>query len=234
MPAAKNPANSAPQNPNSVPQPTKQIRDVETAVAATLLRDAYKRERYIFQVRMNLILICTNIFMAIMVVVIGSRPPQTKILIEDQYGHIVPVVPANHAISSIPVVENWMAKAVVAANTYDFSNYRAQLGEAEKYFTVAGWNGWLTALKQSDNFQSVLSQKMVVSAIPTSAPVLLSRGVVDGRYTWIFQLPMVITYQVLNQKTPQHVTYLVKVVRVSEDQHPSGLAIESINGQSRE
>jgi intracellular multiplication protein IcmL len=218
---------------NSTPLPQNEFRDVETAVATALLRDVYKREQHVFQNRVILILVALVAFMGVMLVVIAMRPVPTKILVEDQDGHIVPVIPTNQPITSLSVVENWMANAVVAANTYDFSNYRRQLGRAERYFTVAGWNGWLTALKQSSNFQSVLSDKMVVSAIPTSAPVLLSRGIMDGRYTWVFQLPMSITYQVLNQKTPQNITYIVKVVRVPETNHPSGMAIESINGMTQ-
>lgn len=217
--------------PQGVPHEPPELRDPDAAAAAILARNSFQRDRYYFMVRVTMALAGLCLFLGIGLVVLALHRPQPMVLVENQNGRVVPVTPLNTTVDSLSTVEVWMEHAVVAANTYNFANYKEALAGpdgAERFFTVEGWNGWLTALEQSGNLAAVKERKMVASASPAGGPVLVKEGVEDGVYTWQFQLPVVLTYQVLNRAQNQHVTLLVTVVRAAIAKHPSGLAIKSI------
>jgi intracellular multiplication protein IcmL len=208
------------------------LRDQQAAVAATLMRSAYTRERHLFLTRVIITLALSLTLSTAMNVAMAFRPPSEHFFVENQAGQIVPVVPLNEPVASDSFVETWTTNALIQANTYDFENYRTTLGQAEQYFTVPGWNSWVKALQDSGNLDAVKQNKMVASAVPLGAPVIDSSGVVNGVMTWKFEIPVELDYQVLNEKSPQRVLFLVTVVRMPIDQNPSGLGIQSISFSS--
>ena len=68
--------------------------------------------------------------------------------------------------------------------------------------------------------------QQVLSAAPKGAPILESEGLVAGRYQWVVQVPLILTYQsgARTQNTGLLVT--VVVVRVPRLESPNGVGIE--------
>lgn len=138
---------------------------------------------------------------------------------------ILPVIPLDEPNLPDSAVLQWATDAASTAFTFDFVNYRAQLQRAAEYFTTDGWSAFLSELQGSRNLLAVQAKKLVVSAVVTRAPVILSKQVVNGRYTWRVQMPVVITYQSANEIIPSNTTVTLTVSRVSTITSPRGIGI---------
>ncbi len=67
--------------------------------------------------------------------------------------------------------------------------------------------------------------------MPTSAPVLINQGLVQGRYAWKLSMPLLVTYQSSERTVPQNLMVEIVVVRQPETEHPRGLGIAQLIAQ---
>ena len=66
----------------------------------------------------------------------------------------------------------------------------------------------------------------------TQAPVIKASGVVRGRYTWVIQMPMVVTYQSSNASNSVNLLVTLTVERVSLLDSPRGVGVVGYIAQS--
>ena len=64
------------------------------------------------------------------------------------------------------------------------------------------------------------------TAAPTGAPVIQSEGIVQGRYQWVVQLPMSLTYQAGAKTRTDNLLVTLVIVRVPRLESPNGVGIE--------
>lgn len=95
---------------------------------------------------------------------------------------------------STQAVEEWTIEALVAATSYNYDNYETQLKIAKKYFTADGWSGYMSDLSKSKNIEAITNRQMKISTKVTGQPKIVSDGLLSGSYTWIFEIPISITY----------------------------------------
>ncbi len=138
---------------------------------------------------------------------------------------ILPIVPLDEPNMPNSALLQWATDAASAAFTYDFVNYRAQLQKASEYFTTDGWNSFLSELQSTRNLLAVQAKKLVINAVVTRAPVILEERIINGRYAWRIQMPMVITYQSANESVTSSTTVTLTVTRVSTVTSPRGIGI---------
>lgn len=120
----------------------------------------------------------------------------------------------------------WANEAAAAVYSYDFVTYQKQLQTASQYFTPEGWQTYMTALTASGNLDKVVAHKMVVSAVDTGAPIILSQGELAGRYSWKVQMPLLVTYQNASIYQEQHLVITMLIVRTSPIENTRGLGIQ--------
>lgn len=225
------PSGAKPQAPKPSEPLQSKIANTDFLHGAILMRNAVVREEAVTKARIMTISGGLIAFLVVLLALVAARPRETAYFATTAGGRIIPIVGLTHPIASDATVGLFAARALMAANTYDSANYKIMLSRAaNKYFTKEGWNQYLIALKKSGNLKFVKDQQVMVSAIPTGAPVAIIPGeVVHGRYQWVFQIPMQITYSSLNQRVPQTAIFTITVVRVNVTQHPSGLAVQAID-----
>ncbi len=201
----------------------------DDAVATALARDAYKRERYEFLYRaifgFMAMLACSitlNIWQA-------TRPVQFRYFASTPEGHISEILPLNLPIQSIGEVLTWGTQAVTQSFTLAFANYQQQLDDNQVNFTEAGWIGFQRALKQNHLLDTVISQQLVTSVVPTGAPVVTAQGLMDGnRYGWHVQMPILVSFESASSRNSQTMTVDIVIVRRPETENPRGLGIAQI------
>lgn len=120
----------------------------------------------------------------------------------------------------------WANEAAVTAYSYDFVHYRKELQTASQYFTPEGWKKFKEALDKSGNLDTVISKKLVVSAVATGVPVILEQGVNTGKYFWKVEMPMLVTYQNNSFIKNQNLVATMLVVRTPKNIGTRGLGIE--------
>ena len=196
-------------------------------LGAVVVRNEFYRDGYRTLLKIAIIqaLIIVGLIFA-MYYVIQVNQPKDRYFATTSDGRLVPMVALNEPNLSTPALMSWAAQAATEVMTFGYHDYRRRLQEASRNFTRTGWASFTTALEKSRIMEMVDANQYVVTAAPTSAPVLLEEGVVDGRYQWRIEVPIVVTYQAGAQKRADNFILTLLVVRVSKLESPNGVGIE--------
>lgn len=172
-----------------------------------------------------LISLISNFTLIGVITYLFTHPPLPKYFATSINGRITPLFPLNMPNQSDSAVLQWASQAATAAFTYNFVNYRTELQASSGFFTPDGWAQFLAALKDSNNLDAVKAKKLIVSAVPTMAPVILQKGPLNGVYSWRIQMPILVTYQSASEFSQQTNVVTMLVTRVSTENSPRGIGI---------
>ncbi|HAF87634.1 MAG: type IV secretion protein DotI [Legionellaceae bacterium] len=195
------------------------------ALTAVALRNKFYKDGQRKLVIALIISLLVNSMLAIMLIYLMSHPPAPKYFATSINGRITPLFPLTEPNQSDSAILQWANQAAIAAFTYNFVNYRDELQASSGFFTADGWNQFLTALQQSNNLEAVKAKKLIVSAVATRAPIILQKGLLNGRYSWRIQMPLLVTYQSASEFSQQNNVVTMLVTRVSTLNSPRGIGI---------
>lgn len=197
----------------------------EDALVAVTLRNKFYKDSQRKIMLALLVSVLVNFVMGSLLVYIITHPPMPKYFATTINGRITPLFPLNEPNQSDSAVLQWANQAAIAAFSYNFVNYRDELQAASGFFTPSGWQQFLNALQQSNNLEAVRVKKLVVSAVATRAPIILEKGVLNGRYSWRVQMPILVTYQSASEFTQQNNVVTLLITRISTLNSPRGIGI---------
>lgn len=199
----------------------------DDAIEIIRLRNNFYRDNYRRVLLVVLLLILINAFLAGTIFYQIASRPEPQYFATSTDGRITPIYPLNQPMVAPTELLQWASRAAVEANTYNFVNYREAMQEIQNNFTPDGWNYFTQALKNAKTLDMVLAKKLVSSAVLTGAPVILDQGIVNNRYAWKVQMPILVTYQSPSEQTqlPQIITMII--TRVPTVNMPRGYAIAS-------
>ena len=185
-------------------------------------KDGYRSLRMVAVVQSAIILILIGLFFF----VINTRQTEYVYFATTEDGRLVPMLPLSEPNLSTPALMSWVAQSATETMTFGFHDYRKRLQESSRFFTRTGWASFTRALESSRIIETVESNQQVVSATPRSAPVIVSEGLVNGRYQWEVEMPMNITYRAGSQTRSDNLLIRFLIVRVPKLQSPNGVGIE--------
>ena len=197
----------------------------EDALIAVAMRNNFYRDGQRKVLLVLLISIFGNFVLAAMLTYIVTHPPAPKYFATSINGRITPLFPLNEPNQSDPAVLQWANQAAIAAFSYNFVNYQSELQASSGFFTAEGWDQFLSALQDSNNLDAVKAKKLIVSAVATRAPVILQKGILNGRFAWRVQMPLLVTYQSASEFTQQNNVVTMLISRVSTLNSPRGIGI---------
>lgn len=196
------------------------------AIEAVLLRNQFYKSNY------HMVIIALFISVVVLFISIGSiiylytHPPAPRYFATTNDGLIMQIVPLDQPNLTDSELLQWANMAAIASYTYNYINWRKQLQALSDNFTPEGWKLFINALNASNNLEAVKAKKLVVSAVATGAAVLVKEGLLDGRYTWKVQVPILVTYQGgRNQFTQQALVITMVIVRLPTLTSTRGVAI---------
>lgn len=224
QPDPKADAAKAPTKPAPIPN--------SGALERVVLRNNFYRDNYrrLMVVCLGLILITLGLGAWGFYERANKPPPQYFATTFD--GKLIPLIPLDQPSLSDNQLLQWSTEAAVAAYTFNYVNYRKALQDVRIYFTKTGYQYFLKALRDSNNLQAVIDKKMIVSATPTGAPIILRKGILndgteEGIYSWQVQLPMEIFFQSEQSPITQNIILTMIITRVPTLESPSGVGIAS-------
>lgn len=197
----------------------------EDALAKVAMRNSFYRDG---QRKLMLVLLISMLGNIVLCATLGymlTHPPAPKYFATSINGRITPLVSLNMPNQSDSAILQWSNQAAIAAFSYNFVNYRTELVAASGFFTADGWEQFINALGSSNNLDAVKAKKLVVSAVATSAPVILQKGVLNSRYSWRIQMPILVTYQSASEFSQQRLNVTMLVTRVDTLNSPRGIGI---------
>jgi len=199
----------------------------EDASEVIKLRNNFYRDNYKRVVSSVLFLLIINVSLVGVVFYQIANRPEPQYFATSVDGRVIPLYPLSEPMMAPTELLQWASRVAVAAYSYNFVNYRDALQSVQNNFTPDGWKYFEDALKGARNLESVIAKKLVVSAVATAAPVILDQGVINGRYAWKVQMPLLVTYQSASEQTQQPVVVTIVVSRVPTVNMPRGIAIAS-------
>lgn len=197
----------------------------EDALTAVALRNDFYRDGQRKIIVILLISMAANIVLASLLAYLLSHPPAPRYFATSINGRITPLFPLNEPNQSDSAVLQWANQAAIAAFSYNFVNYHSELQASSGFFTAEGWDQFLNALKQSNNLEAVSAKKLIVSAVATNAPIILQKGILNGKYAWRVQMQVLVTYQSASEFSQQNNIVTMLITRVSTLNTPRGIGI---------
>ena len=222
----KKPAPKPSKAPQAKPPQDKEETNV-SGLGAVVVRNEFYRDGYRSLLRLALLqglviigLLGANYF------VIHIHQPENRYFATTEDGRLIPMLALNQPNLSAPALMSWVAQASTEVMTFGFNDYRRRLQESSRNFTRRGWESFTQALQASRLIETLEANQQVVTAAPTGAPIIESEGLVNGRYQWVIQLPMVLSFQSGAKTRSDSLLVTVVVVRVPRLESPNGVGIE--------
>lgn len=196
-------------------------------LGAVIVRNEFYRDGYRTMLRVAMVLALIILaLIGVMVYVIKTNKTEYRYFATTEDGRLIPMAPLDEPNLSSPALMSWVAQASTEVMTFGFNDYRRRLQEASRNFTRRGWESFSAALQRARIIETVEAAQQVVTATPTGAPVIQSEGIVQGRYQWIVQLPMSLTYQAGAKTRTDNLLVTLVIVRVPRLESPNGVGIE--------
>lgn len=198
---------------------------VNDALETIQLRNVFYRDNFRRSVVALIISLALNVVLALAVSYLYTSRPEPRYFATSPDGRITTLQPLAQPVYSQSTIMTFATNAAVAAFSYDFVNYRSQLENLSTYFTADGWSSFTSSVKSSLNLETVITKKLVSTAVATGAPVLIKKGVLNGRYVWKVQLPVLVTYQSASTAIRSSYVITMMVSRVDVLRDPKGISI---------
>ena len=196
-------------------------------LGAVVERNEFYRDGYRTMLRVVMMLaLIIAAQIAVMVYVVKTNRMEYRYFATTEDGRLIPMAPLNEPNLSAPALMSWVAQSSTEVMTFGFNDYRRRLQEASRNFTRRGWESFSSALQRARIIETVEANQQVVTATPTGAPVIQSEGVVQGRYQWVVQVPLALTYQSGARTRTDNLLVTLVIVRVPRLESPNGVGIE--------
>lgn len=228
-PASPRPASGAPRARPAAPAQEGSGEEAPSLghLGAVVVRNEFYRDGYRTMLRVVMMLVMVIAAqIAVMVYVVKTNRMEYRYFATTEDGRLIPMAPLNEPNLSSPALMSWVAQSATEVMTFGFNDYRRRLQEASRNFTRRGWESFSTALQRARIIETVEANMQVVTATPTGAPVIQSEGVVQGRYQWVVQLPMALTYQAGSKTRTDNLLVTLVIVRVPRLESSNGVGIE--------
>ena len=201
-------------------------------LGTVVLRNEFYRDGYRTLMRLALVQIVI-IFMLVAAIfyVINVHQPEDRYFATTEDGRVIPMIALNQPNLSTAALTSWVAQASTEIMTFGHNDYRRRLQEASSFFTRQGWQSFTKALEEASFIETVTANKQVISAAPRGAPIVLQEGIVNGRYQWIVQFPLSLTFESGSKKNNRNIIVTAEVVRVSRLESPNGVGFNSWRAQ---
>ncbi len=159
---------------------------------------------------------------------ISSTPSQVTFPTTDDGRYFAPA-PLNEPGITQSRILQWSVEAVTSAYSFNFIDFKKSILQVRRYFTDAGYRQYLKALTDSNMVNTIITNKDVISATPTSAPIILKEAILsDGSYSWQIKLPILALYENSSKQVRQFLIVVMTIKRVPEEESEDGIAIDSI------
>lgn len=128
-----------------------------------------------------------------------------------------------------------LSDIIAEALSFNQSTYRAVRSGVQKYFTGEGYEQYTHFLENSAFESALAAQNLQAGAYVSGNPQELARGVYDGAFKWVFEIPITVSLIPLNtdgyrsdSAAPQNRNFTLRaqIARVNDPQDPNAIKIE--------
>ena len=156
---------------------------------------------------------------------LGTRQNQDRYIAETGDGKGMQMVALSLPNMGRLALSDWVAEAVSQIMTFGFNDLDARFVESRKDFTEEGWGAFRRGMVASKIIDDMMEAQQIVTSVPASPPILKQEGLINGRYSWVFDVPLLVTFRAggIKVSRPRIVHMVVK--RIPTEESPDGVGI---------
>lgn len=138
---------------------------------------------------------------------------------------------------TIPALQSWTNNTINNMYNFDFNNFDAQLKNNRKFFTDAGYNGFVNSVNNLNLKDTIVKNKQLISLTSSGTPKLLtkSEGIVNlstNQRSWQIEVPCILSVT-SGTTVYKHVNVNLIVVLENENDAKSGLYIQDLKMETK-
>jgi intracellular multiplication protein IcmL len=201
---------------------------INDALKTITSRNNFYRDGYRLMLRVSMIqMLAIAILAAGLVALILTSKVEHVFFATTSDGRIISIVPLNEPYITDGSLVAWAADTSKRVMGLSFNDFRQRLQDVAFNFTPNGWETFSKALKDARILELIEERKMTSELTIQAAPEIIKRGELNGVYSWILQIPVVLSFK--GEQAPQPLSGMLRlqISRVSTLQHPKGVGIDS-------
>lgn len=187
---------------------TSDIQDLE------IQKNTIYRDHYRIALKTAIMMVILSIILVLILCFQLFFPGKTKYFATTTTGELIPLFSLSEPVVSKTYLLQWASTAARASYNLDFDRYESELQKLASYFTPDAFDKFKQALKDSGTLDSIIKQKLDVSAIASNAPLIIKEFVMNGRHNWIVQVPLLLTLSSSSQTVRRSVIVTMRIQRV--------------------
>jgi intracellular multiplication protein IcmL len=162
---------------------------------------------------------------------VWTHPAQPVYFFVDGHNPPMPAVPLDSPIVDDTQLLDWSVKWVLAPYNVNYHDFPQQLNTAGQHYTRNGWSSFGSAYINAGNFQAMQHARMTCYAQAQRSAVIRQTSIIGGHLAYEVQFPMVQTCENVNQQSTSNLMMTATVIRMNDQNHPDGLAIEQLTAK---
>jgi intracellular multiplication protein IcmL len=120
---------------------------------------------------------------------------------------------------------SWATLAATATFTFDFVNYNESLNELRDYFTVMGYENFVTSLEEAGTLSTIDAKKLVLTCVAIGSAIITGENEKAGIHSWNIQIPVLVRYQSADTNETRLKLVSLLVTQVPTKDAPKGIGI---------
>lgn len=136
-------------------------------------------------------------------------------------------------------ISEWLVTVVSESITFEEPRYQDDLKKTVHYFSKNGRESYRSFMSEQGVAGILESKKYYIRNFVEEVPILLNEGPVDGRYRWLYEVPVMLTYMdrsMLDYKgfepETRHFLLTVQIGRSPETDEEIGVLVERWSGKA--
>jgi intracellular multiplication protein IcmL len=186
-----------------------------------LLRNDFYRDNFRRMVFVAMLSFILNIILVIALLYHQNQTAQPVYFATTPDGKLIKLEPLQSPILNDEAVISWVGRAVPEVYSLDFMSYKEKVLQSKKYFTSYGWPQFLKAFDST--LTQIRDEKLVTRATLIGVPIITAHKIIDGRYTWYVQVPIMITFQKGSLSSSKQIVWSLVVQRMNDTTAEGGL-----------
>jgi len=125
-------------------------------------------------------------------------------------------------------VLSWVVTSISEILTIGFGDMDKHVIAQHHRFTPDGWESFINTLRERNLREDFKMRQLVLTTVPANSPVIVGKGVdEDGDYTWIVEMPIIMTYATNNNKQSIKKSIVrVTIARMPSLENKAGMGIK--------
>lgn len=162
----------------------------------------------------------------------------SSVLPQDRYaaltgvdgGTVVRMVGLRQPNITTEALLSWAVQAASDVMTFGFNDVDKRFAESRKYFSEEGWRSFSEALAPSQLLKTMMEAQQITTAIPRGTPKLIHAGLYKGQFTWIVDVPLLMTTRAGSVSKQSRMSIRMFIVRMPTQNNPMGIGINTWRG----